>query len=288
MDEGSKLFREEFTRSASNNYGSVSVPAQRAVWAAALSFALGFLALGLVLHFLTYTRSESARGYLVIDSSRTAISSLFVRPAEVTAVFVRAGQRVVPGAPVAALRGTDLSISHDLQGVSNSFPSYGSDPLGSTTMPRVATLLSTQTGYVESVLVRSGEHVDTGQPLVVMTSSPDHMKVAVLLSSRAVGQVERMMDVQIRLDSYPFQRFGTIKGRVSAVSNGSLSPSEISRMFGIIAPSENMFIVDVELVDTRVDALKLSLRPGMTATIDFPVEERRMLQWVFAPRNRRS
>lgn len=286
MTDQPRLFREEFTRSAADGYGSVSVPPQRAVAIAAVCFVLAFVALAGILSSLSYTRSESARGLLVIDSSRAAVSSVFASSVEVTALYVRAGQQIVPGAPIASVRAKNLATSSELQGISNSFPSYGAPSAGGAV--QTATLLSTQSGYVEKVLVAGGQHVSAGQPIAVIASNPNRIKVAVLLSSRAVGLVEPLMEVHIRLDSFPYQRFGSIKGQVSAISQGSLSPDELSKIFGIAPPADNMFVVDVWLTDRRTVALELDLRPGMTATVDFPVEKRSMLKWIFSAKRMRT
>lgn len=274
-----KLFRDEFVKSVTEPFGTISIPPQKAVRIAAISFFIGFGVLIAILRGLEYTRVEPARAIVVPDAQRIAISSVFANSVRIESLLAQEGEQAVPGKAIVLVSGADLTAHPALAGPANSLASGQSAGAGSG--QRTASLLSTQAGHIERVLVRAGQEVGPGQPVAILNNNPFRLKFAVLVPSRWVGLVKRSEVVQIKVDSFPYQRFGTLAGRVNQVSQGSVPPGEIAAMFGIQPPGESMFIVDVNAVDPARGRIANELRPGMGATVDFPVEKKSMLDWIF-------
>lgn len=79
----------------------------------------------------------------------------------------------------------------------------------------------------------------------------------------------------IRLDAYPSERFGFVRGTVSDISADSTEVSEGKWGYVVrIEPDEAIL---------RAGADTFSLRPGMTATIDVTTDTRRIISYFFAP-----
>ena len=62
-----------------------------------------------------------------------------------------------------------------------------------------------------------------------MTLLPDgaSLLAELFVPSRAIGFVEPGQRVRLMVDAFPYQRFGTLGGRVETVSQAVLSPNEV-------------------------------------------------------------
>jgi HlyD family secretion protein len=100
-----------------------------------------------------------------------------------------------------------------------------------------------------------------GQPLIYLPNTSE-MMVETEISEFDLGKVEVGSRAELRLDAYPGARFG---GEVVTV--GALARQKISRATG---KPTGVKVFDVKI---RVEEADPRLRPGLTATVDFLVDE---------------
>jgi membrane fusion protein len=92
--------------------------------------------------------------------------------------------------------------------------------------------------------------------------------------------------VQVRYQSYPYQKFGQYEGVVDSVSNASVPSSE---QIGFALPDtpagEPVFAITVRLKQQAVTAYgqNLPLQPGMRLDADVLQETRRLYEWMLEP-----
>jgi hemolysin D len=74
----------------------------------------------------------------------------------------------------------------------------------------------------------------SGQGYVATTSEPvlkvvpdDALKVEVFVSNKDIGFIKEGMDVDVRVDSFPFSEFGDIKGKVTEIGSDALPPTQV-------------------------------------------------------------
>jgi HlyD family secretion protein len=100
-----------------------------------------------------------------------------------------------------------------------------------------------------------------GQPLIYLPNTSE-MMVETEISEFDLGKVEVGSRAELRLDAYPGARFGG-----DVVSVGALARQKISRATG---KPTGVKVFDVKI---RVEEADPRLRPGLTATVDFLVDE---------------
>lgn len=135
-------------------------------------------------------------------------------------------------------------------------------------------------GLVASRLVEVGQAVQPGQPILSLLPEGSKLRARLLVQSAAIGFVKPGDDVLLRYRAYPYQKFGSHKGRVIRISRSAVpTPS------GQIQTSEPVYRVLVSLDSQSVLAYGVaeSLRPGMIVDADIMGERRRIYEWMLEP-----
>lgn len=136
-------------------------------------------------------------------------------------------------------------------------------------------------GLVATQLVKPGQAVQAGQPLLSLLPGDGRLEAELLVPSRAIGFIEPGDSVLLRYQAYPYQKFGHHKGRVERISRSALGASEL----GAAQTAEPYYRVTVMLDKQAVTAYgnEEQLKPGMLLDADILGERRRLIEWVFEP-----
>ncbi len=131
-------------------------------------------------------------------------------------------------------------------------------------------------GYVASLLVHTvGGVVTAAQKLmtVVPDGAPLVIKAAVLNKDR--GFIKDRMPVMIKIDTFDFQKYGTLKGFVRNVSQHSIEDEKLG-------PVYEVFVVPVE-TQLTVEGRKVMISSGMSVTAEITVSKRRIIEFFIYP-----
>jgi membrane fusion protein len=148
-------------------------------------------------------------------------------------------------------------------------------------------LLSPVDGVVDSVSVFSGSRADIGLPMIVLRiDQPSlHAPVVVLeVSPSAIGFAHVGSEVIVRIDAFPYARYGVIKGSiVHSTSSTYLNTTPI----GTADPARNgqVYLVEVNLdfEGSRTQIQQGWLKDGMTLRASLSLERLNLMQWLFLP-----
>lgn len=140
-------------------------------------------------------------------------------------------------------------------------------------------------GVIATQIVKPGQAVQAGQPLLSVLPGDGKMDAELLVPSRAVGFIEPGDTVLLRYQAFPYQKFGHQKGRVARVSRSALTPAELGTLLGSSQAGEPFYRVTVALANQRVNAYGKAelLKPGMLLDADILGERRRLVEWIFEP-----
>lgn len=142
-------------------------------------------------------------------------------------------------------------------------------------------------GVVSALLVKPGQMVSVGQPMMSVLPADSRLEAQLLVPSRAIGFISRGNRVILRYDAFPYQKFGQQHGTVSNVSRSALTPGEQAALTGRIPPADQgpLYRVDVELdrQHVSVHGANEPIRAGMELQADVLIERRRLVEWLFEP-----
>jgi hemolysin D len=153
-------------------------------------------------------------------------------------------------------------------------------------------------GTVQQLSVTTlGQVVGAGQQLAVITPADRTLQVEALVANMDIGFVKIGQDVAVKLDAFPFTRFGALHGKVIRIASEAVDEQEAKRSFanatasGAAAPTAQgqpqsfVFPVTVAIEETamRADGASIPLTPGMTASVDIKTDSRRVIDYLLSP-----
>lgn len=145
-------------------------------------------------------------------------------------------------------------------------------------------LRAPRAGTVSTLLVKPGQNVTSGQPVLSVLPEGSNLQAQLLVPSSAIGFVHTGTPVVLRYQAYPYQKFGQQYGQVVQVSRSALSPGEAASLLGqnVATP---LYRVLVRLDHQSIDAYGKAeaLKPGMALNADILLDRRNLWQWVFEP-----
>jgi len=144
-------------------------------------------------------------------------------------------------------------------------------------------------GVVLDIANRSvGSVLRGAEPLVILIPTSIPLISEIQLGSSSVGEASVGDDVLIKVDAFPFQKFGGLKGKIRSISFESHSGAASVDMESVAnkrAASGGFHRVAIELEDTRLPRLpkNRALFPGMTVTAEIHLGKRRLIQYLLNP-----
>lgn len=140
-------------------------------------------------------------------------------------------------------------------------------------------------GKVAVQLVKPGQSVQVGQPMLGVLPGDGRLEVELWVGSRAVASIAEGDKVRLRYESFPYQRFGYQHGVISGISVAAASASELAAPVTGELLHEPLYRVNVELLQQSVSnrGRHERLRPGMMLEADVLGERRRISGWLLEP-----
>ncbi|RWP15993.1 MAG: HlyD family type I secretion periplasmic adaptor subunit [Mesorhizobium sp.] len=156
---------------------------------------------------------------------------------------------------------------------------------------RASLLKSPVAGRVQQLEVNTlGEVVQTGQRLMVIVPDGTALEIEAMLLNRDKGFVNEGQDVRVKLEAFPFTKYGTLNGKVLTVSNdaipaGALQAPAAKEEAARDAAGPLVFPVRIALNETsiRVEGNDVVLTPGMSVTAEIKTGNRRVIEFLLDP-----
>lgn len=145
-----------------------------------------------------------------------------------------------------------------------------------------AVLRAPAAGRVLRLAGRVGMVLPPGQVAVTLAPSDAPLRAVLLVPSREAGMVERGQPVVLRLDAFPYQRFGVQRATVSRVGGSVVLPGESELPLAIAEPT---FEVHAELASRTLVGSGRSwwLRNDLTFEADIILERATLLDRLLDP-----
>lgn len=139
-------------------------------------------------------------------------------------------------------------------------------------------------GRVTALQAAVGRSAEPSAPLMTIVPDGSALHAEIYAPTRAIGFVRAGQEVRLLYDAFPYQRFGSFKGRVVGVSRTVMDPREIAAPVKI---EEAVYRIEVALDRQSVAAFgdTLALQPGMTLTANLILDRRSFASWLLQPIN---
>jgi len=140
-------------------------------------------------------------------------------------------------------------------------------------------VLAPTSGVVARLNARPGSTCRPGETLMTLYKGDARLEAWLYLPSHKAGRLKAGQQVQLRLDAYPQEIFGTLTAVISNVSQIALLSSDLVVPLPINGP---VFEVRASISDTTIEALGSSwpLLPGTSFKADVIRQRYRLYQWL--------
>lgn len=120
-----------------------------------------------------------------------------------------------------------------------------------------------------------GAVVKEAQGLMEVVPEGTPMEIEAWMENKDVGFVDINMPVEVKVDAFNFQKFGTIKGKVREVSPDAIEDKERGQLYRVM--------ISVEEEKLHTDGRDLQLYPGMAVSAEIKTRKKRIIDFFLEP-----
>lgn len=135
-------------------------------------------------------------------------------------------------------------------------------------------------GTVQQLAVfAEGAVLKPADPILVVVPAGAELVVEAQVLNKDVGFVRPGQPVTVKLEAFPFTRFGTLEGRLVRISRDAVQDEQL----GLVYTAR----VAVEPPNAQARAEGVAMAPGLVATAEIKTDERRVIDYLLSPLQRR-
>jgi hemolysin D len=155
-------------------------------------------------------------------------------------------------------------------------------------------------GVVQQLAIHTiGGVVTPAQSLLVVVPSDSRLEIEAMVSNSDIGFVHAGQQVEIKVDTFNFTRYGLLRGEVLSISQDALIGDRSQERSGDRAPgaaSETSEPKGQQLIysarislnrnQMQIDDRMVNLSPGMAVTAEIKTGSRNILSYLLSPLRR--
>jgi hemolysin D len=141
---------------------------------------------------------------------------------------------------------------------------------------RLMHLTAPVAGTVQQLAVNTvGGVVTPAQPLMVIVPKNNVLEVEAMLPNKDIGFVNPGQEAELKVETFPFTKYGTLSGRITQVSSDAIQDEKL----GLIYSTR----VKLDKDTLRVENKTVRLTPGMAVTVEVKTGTRRVIEYFLSP-----
>ncbi len=141
---------------------------------------------------------------------------------------------------------------------------------------RLQTLNSPVTGRVHQLVIHTiGGVVTPAQQLMRIVPEEDAIEIEAWLPNKDIGFVHEGQQAEIKVETFPFTRYGTIDGVIKTLSNDAIADEHLGLVYAIR--------VKMSRTNMQVKDKTVNLSPGMAVTVEVNMGKRRLIEFLLSP-----
>ena len=126
-------------------------------------------------------------------------------------------------------------------------------------------------GYINNIAVNNvGETVTSAQQVVTIVPADTPVEMVCYVKNMDIADIKAGMDAEIKLEAYPYNKYGTVKGTVKYISPSSFN-------------SETMGSVYLVKLDVDNSNPNINVMSGLTGSVEVKVGKRSVMRYFLDP-----
>lgn len=141
---------------------------------------------------------------------------------------------------------------------------------------RLMLLTAPVAGTVQQLAISTvGGVVTPAQPLMVIVPKENVLEVEAMLPNKDIGFVNPGQDAEVKVETFPFTKYGTLHGKITQVSSDAIQDEKL----GLIYSTRVKLAKDTIRVENKI----VRLSPGMAVTVEVKTGTRRVIEYFLSP-----
>lgn len=126
-------------------------------------------------------------------------------------------------------------------------------------------------GYINSIAVNNiGDIVTAAQQVVTIVPADTPVEMVCYVKNMDIADIETGMEAEIKLEAYPYNKYGTVRGRVKYISPSSFSSEQLG----------SVYLVKLDVEDDNPDIRVMS---GLTGSVEVKIGTRSVMRYFLDP-----
>ena len=126
-------------------------------------------------------------------------------------------------------------------------------------------------GYVNSVAVNTiGETVTSAQELITIVPDNTPVEMVCYVKNMDIADIEVGMEAEIKLEAYPYNKYGTVKGTVKYISPSSFNSEQLG----------SVYLVKLDMDDSNENINVIS---GLSGAVEIKTDKRTVMEYFLDP-----
>ena len=141
---------------------------------------------------------------------------------------------------------------------------------------KLMTLTAPVDGTVQQLATHTiGGVVTAAQPIMVIVPSEDKLEIEAIVPNKDIGFVQAGQEVVVKIESFPYTRYGYLTGKVKTVSFDAVENKDLGLVYTAIVSLDHDTL-SIEGKPVRLDA-------GMNATAEIKTGKRSVISYLLSP-----
>ncbi|WP_413534422.1 HlyD family type I secretion periplasmic adaptor subunit, partial [Rahnella inusitata] len=120
-----------------------------------------------------------------------------------------------------------------------------------------------------------GGVVMEGQAIMTIVPLDDKIEVETMIANKDIGFVNVGQDVVVKIESFPYTRYGYITGKVTSVSFDAIENEKLGLVFSAIVSLDKNYLL--------VEGKRINLVAGMNVSAEIKTGKRKVIDYLLSP-----
>ena len=126
-------------------------------------------------------------------------------------------------------------------------------------------------GYINSIAVNNiGETVTAAQQMVTIVPANTPVEMVCYVKNMDIADIKVGMNAEIKLEAYPYNKYGTVKGTVKYISPSSFNTEQMG----------SVYLVKLDVDDSNEN---IDIMSGLTGAVEVKVGKRSIMRYFLDP-----
>ena len=126
-------------------------------------------------------------------------------------------------------------------------------------------------GYINSISVNNiGETVTSAQQVITIVPADTPVEMVCYVKNMDIAEIEVGMDAEIKLEAYPYNKYGTVKGKVKYISPSSFNSEQLGSVY--------LVKLDINNINERIEVMS-----GLSGAVEVKIDKRSVMSYFLDP-----